>query len=63
MPHIQPLPRDQLSQFEPIFQAVEASMGFVPTSFFTMAHWPELLQHFMPLAGTVLNSGKRYRPD
>jgi uncharacterized peroxidase-related enzyme len=57
MPHIQPLARNQLSQFEPIFQAVEASMGFVPTSFFTMAHWPELLQHFMPLAGTVLNSG------
>jgi len=58
MPHIQPLARDQLSQFEPIFQAVEASMGFVPTSFFAMAHWPELLQHFMALAGTVLNSGE-----
>jgi AhpD family alkylhydroperoxidase len=33
-------------------------MGFVPDSFFTMAHWPELLQHFMALAGTVLNSGE-----
>jgi AhpD family alkylhydroperoxidase len=32
-------------------------MGFVPSSFFAMAHWPELLQHFMALAGTVLNSG------
>ena len=57
MPYIQPLSRDQLSRFEPIFQAVEARMGFVPSSFLTMAHWPELLQHYMALAGTVLNAG------
>ena len=32
-------------------------MGFVPNSMRTMAHWPELLQHFSQLAGTVLNGG------
>jgi uncharacterized peroxidase-related enzyme len=35
----------------------EASMGFVPNSMATMAHWPELVGAFAPLAGTVMGGG------
>ncbi|SVC00871.1 uncharacterized protein METZ01_LOCUS253725 [marine metagenome] len=55
---VRPKSREQLPETEPIFSMVEASMGFVPTSMLTMAHWPELLQTFGAFAGNVLNSGK-----
>ena len=55
---VTPKDREQLPEMEPIFSMVEASMGFVPTSMLTMAHWPELLQTFGAFAGNVLNSGK-----
>jgi len=58
MTHIKPVSRDDLPEFEPLFDAVEQSMGFVPTSLFTMAHWPELLQTFAAMAGTVLGPGE-----
>jgi uncharacterized peroxidase-related enzyme len=41
-----------------MFQMVEASMGFLPTSMLTMAHWPELTQAFGGLGATILNSGE-----
>lgn len=50
--------RADLPELEPVFEAVEAGMGFVPNSFLTMAHWPELVQAFVPFAGTVLNGGE-----
>ena len=37
---------------------VEASMGFLPTSMMTMAHWPELTQAFGGLGATILHSGE-----
>ncbi len=40
-----------------MLQMVEASMGFLPTSMLTMAHWPELTQAFGGLGATILNSG------
>lgn len=55
---IEPKNREDLPELEPLFQMVEASMGFVPNSMFTMAHWPELLQAFGQLGGTVLGSGE-----
>ncbi|MFT7688819.1 MAG: putative peroxidase-related enzyme [Candidatus Azotimanducaceae bacterium] len=58
MTHVTPKTRESLANMEPMFKAVEASMGFVPSSMFTMAHWPELLSGFSGLAGTVLNSGE-----
>ncbi len=57
MTHIETKKREDLPELEPLFQMVETSMGFVPNSMFTMAHWPELLQAFGQLGGTVLNSG------
>ena len=57
MAHIEPLSRDQLTDLEGMFKMVEAGMGFVPASMLTMARWPELLQSFSSLAGTILGGG------
>lgn len=58
MTHITPKQRKELPELEPMFQMVEASMGFLPTSMLTMAHWPELTQTFAGLGATILNSGE-----
>lgn len=50
--------REELGELEPIFQMVEASMGFLPNSMLTMAHWPELVQAFAGLGATVLAGGE-----
>jgi uncharacterized peroxidase-related enzyme len=57
MTHINQLSRESLPELEPIMGMVEQARGFVPNSFLTMAHWPELLNSFAAMAGTVLNSG------
>ena len=57
MAHVDPLPRSELAEFEPLFQMVEGSMGFVPNSFLTMARWPKLLSAFSAYAGTVMGPG------
>lgn len=51
-------PRQELPELEPILAMVEQSMGFVPNSMLTMAHWPELLGTFGGFAGTVLGQGE-----
>ena len=58
MTHIQPLSPDALGEVQPIVQAMEAAMGFVPNSLLTMAHWPALVQSFTAMAGTVLGGGE-----
>ncbi len=58
MTHITQQQRQDLPALEPMFQMVEATMGFVPNSMLTMAHWPELLQGFGAFAGTVLGGGQ-----
>ena len=58
MTHIAPKTREELSELEPMFQMVEASMGFLPTSMLTMAHWPELTQAFGGLGATILAGGE-----
>ena len=55
---VTPKAREELADMEPIFQAVEASMGFVPTSMLTMAHWPELVQSFGGFAGGIVDGGE-----
>ena len=54
---ITPKSRADLPELEPMFGMVDAAMGFVPESFLTMAHWPELLPSFAGFAGGVLNGG------
>jgi|TARA_B110000908_G_scaffold140374_1_gene167491 uncharacterized peroxidase-related enzyme len=58
MTHISPKQRDELPPLEPMFKMVEESMGFLPTSMMTMAHWPEFTQAFGGLGATVLHSGE-----
>ena len=58
MTHTTPKQREELPELEPMFQMVEASMGLLPTSMLTMAHWPELTQAFGGLGATILNSGE-----
>ena len=58
MTAITPLTSQQIPELQPFLEMAEASMGFVPTSLLTMAHWPELLPAFAGLAGTVLNGGE-----
>lgn len=58
MTHVTPKPRAELPALEPIFAGVEASMGFVPTSMLTMAHWPELMTGFGALGSTILGPGE-----
>ncbi len=58
MARIDPLSREELSEFEPFFQIVEQVMGFVPNSLFTLGRRPELLRAFAGLSGAVLGPGQ-----
>lgn len=53
MPAIEPLARADLAEYEPMFEMVEAVMGFLPNSLMTMARWPELMQAFMGVAALI----------
>lgn len=57
MTYIKPVKREDRPELEPYFAAAEASMGFVPTSILTMAHWPELLKGFMALTSVTMVPG------
>jgi len=61
MPGVEPLDRSDLEDLEPLLQAVEQVMGFVPNSMLTMARKPDLLRAFSALAGSVLGPGKLSR--
>ena len=56
MSNVQPLKREDLPQFEEIFNVVDADMGFLPTSLLTMGHVPEILGGFLALGGAILQS-------
>ena len=58
MTHITPKQRKESPELEPMFEMVEASMGFLPTSMLTMSHWPELTQAFGGLGATILGGGE-----
>ena len=57
MSRIAPIPRDDLADYEEGFAAIEAFMGFVPSSLFTMARVPRLLEGFTGLAQVVFTNG------
>lgn len=57
MARIEPLPREELAEFDAGYAMVEDVMGFVPNSMFTMPRVPGLLPAFQALAGTVLMNG------
>jgi uncharacterized peroxidase-related enzyme len=57
MPRVEPLAREELSEFEEFFKVIEETMGFVPNSMLTMGRSPEILRAFSGLSGAVLMAG------
>lgn len=57
MAYVQPLRREELSEFEPLLGPIESAMGFVPNSVLTMARRPEILRAFATLAASVMGPG------
>ena len=57
MTRIDPVPREDLPQYEAMFQIVEGSMGFLPSSMRTMAKVPQILDGFASLALGVSTAG------
>lgn len=58
MPHVEPLSREALAEFEPVFAMIEGVMGFVPNSLLTLGRSPEILRGFGALSGAVLGSSR-----
>ncbi|MEM1232927.1 MAG: carboxymuconolactone decarboxylase family protein [Pseudomonadota bacterium] len=57
MPHIPPLDRAELPQFEDSFARYDAIRGFLPNSILTMGHRPNIASAFMALNQAVLYEG------
>jgi len=54
--HIGGSKREHFSELQEIFNGVEASMGYLPNAYLTMAEKPELLKAFSNLAMTIFMS-------
>lgn len=50
--------REDLAEFEDRLNRYEESTGYIPNSFFIMAHWPELVRVFTGPTDAVLRSGE-----
>ncbi|MEM8801174.1 MAG: carboxymuconolactone decarboxylase family protein [Pseudomonadota bacterium] len=57
MPHIDPLDRSELSQFEDKFARYDKIRGFLPNSILTMGRRPNIAAAFMQLNQAVLYEG------
>lgn len=57
MARVEPLRREDLTEFDEAFALTEQFMGFVPNSMPTMARVPGLLPAFQQLAGNVMLNG------
>ena len=62
MTRIAPLQRDQVRDFETVFQVTEAVMGFVPKSMLIMARDPDLFAAFAQLSAIVVVRPGRIDP-
>lgn len=54
MSRLPPLGKQQLEELRPLFDMVEASMGFLPNSLLIMARKPKLLTAFAALSATAI---------
>jgi uncharacterized peroxidase-related enzyme len=59
MSHLEPLQRADIAGLEPVLQAAEAAMGFVPNSMLTMAHMPQLPVAFLMMTSVVFGRDLR----
>jgi len=53
MSHVNPRPSHEVPALQPVFEAAEGAMGFVPNSMRTMAHMPQLPFAFTSLVNVV----------
>jgi alkylhydroperoxidase family enzyme len=53
MANVAPVSRDQLPEFEEYFEHLDEHAGYVPNSFLTMAHHPDLLRGYIAFAASV----------
>lgn len=51
------IPREDLPEFEPLFEQVEEHLGVLPNSTLTMAHRPEIMRRFAELNQAVMGAG------
>jgi uncharacterized peroxidase-related enzyme len=57
MPRVPALAREDLPEFERLFQRVETALGVLPNSTLTMAHRPEIMRAFAELNEAVMGEG------
>ncbi|MEM9775039.1 MAG: carboxymuconolactone decarboxylase family protein [Chloroflexota bacterium] len=57
MPHLDPLPRDALPQYEELFERYDRIRGFLPNSILTMGRRPKIADAFMQLNQAILYEG------
>jgi alkylhydroperoxidase family enzyme len=53
MARIEPVPREELPEFESYFQEIEQVAGYLPNSFLTVAHQPALLRGLQALSAAL----------
>ena len=57
MPHLDPLPREELPQYEELFERYDRIRGFLPNSILTMGRRPKIADAFMQLNQAILYEG------
>lgn len=57
MAHLDPLPREELPQYEDLFERYDRIRGFLPNSILTMGRRPAIADAFMQLNQAVLYEG------
>ena len=55
MARVEPLPREQVAEFEPTFERIEGEFGFLPNSVLTFARKPALLRALADLNAAVFS--------
>jgi alkylhydroperoxidase family enzyme len=53
MARIDPVPREQLGEFEAYFQEIEQLAGYLPNAYLTVAHQPALLRGLQALSAAL----------
>lgn len=57
MAHLNPLPREELPQYEALFERYDRIRGFLPNSILTMGRRPNIADAFMQLNQAILYEG------
>ncbi|MFK7804781.1 MAG: carboxymuconolactone decarboxylase family protein [Anaerolineae bacterium] len=57
MAHLDPLPREELPQYEELFERYDRIRGFLPNSILTMGRRPNIADAFMQLNQAILYEG------